>query len=353
MHIRIGVNTIKSKLSTYFFVLLFSVLLFVTFLVIKPLFLAIVGSIIIAFVFHPLYSSVYKKTKRENLSASLVSFVLILLIIIPSFFIVTSITKEVGSVYDVFSEKLTQEDILAFECEGDGSFCNAVNLINTNAKVRFYLTGAVTSFASELTRSTSSFIFSIPKRIIEAAIMFVLIFFLFKDGAKLWKLIGELIPLKGSHKNILLNRFAETVSGVVFGYFVIAIAEAILMWIAFVLIGYPAALLIGAFTGILAMIPMVGATIIWIPVMIFELFRGRPVQGLIILVFGLIIMYLDVWVRQAIISKRVQIHPAIVLIGVLGGIFAFGFIGVIMGPLVLALLITAIEIYRQETNVSF
>ena len=93
---------------------------------------------------------------------------------------------------------------------------------------------------------------------------------------------------------------------------------------------------------------MVGAAIIWVPMSIFKFATGHPFSALILTVAGLLILFIDTWFRAKIIGNKVVVHPALVALGVLGGIMAFGIIGVIVGPLILVLLITLIEIYETE-----
>jgi predicted PurR-regulated permease PerM len=344
---------IKLNFNNYLFIAFLVVLTYISYMILKPFIIVILSSFVIAFIFYPLYKKVHKKIRNENWCAFLISFLIIVIITVPTIFVVNTLTQEASGIYSDLTIKLSEdENLLEFGCDKDTTFCNAVNGINRNARVRFYVSGAVTNLASSITRNTSSILFSVPKRIIDLLIIFLLVFFLFKGGNSIWTLSKDLLPLKGENKFKLLGKFSDTINGVVYGYLVIAFVEAFLGWLAFFIVGSKIALLLGLIMGVMAMIPMIGAPIIWIPAAIIYFFSGGygPVKALVLIVIGIIIAILDIWGRAEIIGKRTDIHPAVVALGVLGGIVTFGPVGVVIGPLVLSLLLTSIEIFQKETN---
>ncbi len=326
-------------------------MVYISFLVLKPFIMAILSSFVIAFVFYPLYKKILNKTKSENFSAFVISFLIVLIIAVPSIIILNMVSNEVVEIYDDISAKLTEDkELTGIKCEKETLLCSIVDAVNTNQRVRFYISGIITNLASGITRGTSSFLFTIPKKIINTLIMFLLVFFLLKAGKTIWDKTSELLPLKRGHKDKLLKKFADTLNGVVYGYLVIALIEGIVGWIAFVLVGSKIALLLGIIIVILALIPVVGASLVWVPAAIYYLIQGHPVKVLVLVIAGMVILFLDIWTRAQVIGTRVDIHPVIIALGVLGGIIAFGPVGIVIGPVVLSLLITSIDIYQEEKD---
>jgi predicted PurR-regulated permease PerM len=346
------VSHIKLKFPHYVFIAFLLVLIYLSYQILEPFIISILSSFVIAFIFYPLYKRLLKRIKSENASSLLISLLIILIITVPTFFMLNAITKEMTTIYDSTTIKLIQdENLIGFECEDDTTLCNLVASINKDPKIRFYITGGITNVASAITRETSSFLFSVPKRIIDVLIIFLLVFFLLKSGGGLWKKTKELFPLKKNHKGKLAQKFGDTINGVVYGYLVIALIEAIIAWFAFSLIGLKAALLLGILVGILGLIPMIGAPIIWVPLSVVYLFSGAYTKVIILVIAGIIIMFLDIWARAKIIGDRTDIHPAVIALGVLGGTITFGAVGVVIGPLILSLLITSLDIYREEKHI--
>jgi predicted PurR-regulated permease PerM len=342
---------IKLDLSNYFFIAFFILISYISFLILNPFMISILSSFIIAFIFYPLYKKVRSKIRNETISALVISLLIILIIIMPTIFLINTLTKEVSNIYSSTTITLTQsEDLIPVDCTSETSLCKIIDSINHNQKIRFYISGAVTNFASVVTRGTSEFLFSIPKRIIEVLIIFLLVFYLMKSGDFIWKKTKDLLPLKEAHKAPLLKKFSGTIKGVLYGYIIIAILEGITGWATFYLIGSDIALILGIIIAILALIPMVGASIILIPASLLYFFEGSTIKAVIILISAFIIMVLDLWGRAKIIGDRTDIHPAVVALGVLGGLVTFGAVGIIIGPLILSLLITSIEIYQREKD---
>ncbi|TKJ16985.1 hypothetical protein CEE44_00415 [Candidatus Woesearchaeota archaeon B3_Woes] len=326
-------------------------MVYLSFIILKPFLMAILSSFIIAFVFYPFYKKILNKTKRENLSAFTIAFLIVLIIAIPSILILNMVSNEVIDIYNDATIKLIEDkELTGIECEKETLFCSMVDAVNTNQRVRFYISGTITNLASSITRNTSSFLFSVPKKILNILIIFLLVFFLLKAGKTIWDGVSELLPLKRGHKDKLLKKFAETLNGVVYGYLVIALIEGIVGWIGFAIIGNRIALLLGIIIMLLALVPAIGASLVWVPASIYYIVQGEPIKVLVLVIAGLIIMFLDIWTRSKIIGTRADIHPIIIALGVLGGLVAFGPVGIVIGPVILSLLMTIIEIYQEEKD---
>lgn len=326
-------------------------MLYLSFLILKPFMIAIIGSFLITFLFYRVYKRTLNRIKSENLSALIISTLIVIIITVPTIFLINSVSREVTDLYQDLTLKLTQEEhLISLECLSESPTCKAIEAINENPKVRFYVSGAITNLASSITRDNSNFLFSIPKKIIDVLIIFVLVFFLLKGGERMWGKLKELVPLKESHKDRLLKRFSDTINGVVYGYFIIALLEGVIGWLAFALIGSKMALMLGIIIGILGLIPTVGAPIIWVPASLIFFFGGSPIKASILVAGGLLMAFLGVWGRAKIIGNKTDVHPVIVALGILGGTLTFGLIGFIIGPLILSLLITSIEIYKEEKD---
>ena len=102
--------------------------------------------------------------------------------------------------------------------------------------------------------------------------------------------------------------------------------------------------------GILSLLPLIGTAIIWLPIGIMLLVEGHVFAGLGILIYSAVLTSnVDNLIRPKIISKKANIHPVLVLIGVFGGLKLFGFVGVVAGPLILALLLVLLKFYHEES----
>lgn len=324
-------------------------MLLLTLIILRPFIIIILGSIIIAFILYPIYNIVLKKIKKENLSAFIVSFVIIVLMASLSLILVNTIRGEISDVYSYLNVQLSEnQDLISINCQRDNILCRSINHINDDPRYKAYTGLAIKNIASKLSLETSSFLFSLPMIIVNIIVLVFLTFFLLKKGKKIWEDITELIPLKESHKTRLLKKVNYTMKGIVFGYFVVSIMAGIVGWIAFQIVGINIALILGILIMIAAFLPALGTGIVWLPVALAYFFDKMPFKAIIIIIAGIIIFLLDSFVRAKLIGDRINIHPLIVLFGVLSGALTFGIVGIFIGPLILSLLTTTVEIYQEE-----
>ena len=177
--------------------------------------------------------------------------------------------------------------------------------------------------------------------------VFVLIFvtfFLFKDGEHIIKRL-ETLPLKTVHRKELIEQFKSITQSTVYSWFLTAILQGILGFIGFLIFGISNPVFWGIVMTILALLPA-GTVFIWLPAAIWLIATGSLVQGVGLLLYGMLIISLaDNLFRVYLLKKRAKINPIISLLGLLGGLPLFGFIGIVIGPLILAYFLTFLKIY--------
>ena len=168
----------------------------------------------------------------------------------------------------------------------------------------------------------------------------------------------KVLPIKPAHQEILVKSFKDVTYAVIYGHVIIALIQGTLGTIGFVILGVPSPIFLGSIMTITALIPYLGTAIIWLPTAIFMITSGliqhsnsMVIRGIILLSFGaLVISTIDNILRPKIIGSKADVHPLLVLFGVLGGLSMFGFIGIIIGPVILAACIVMIKLYltRKE-----
>ncbi|OHD65268.1 MAG: hypothetical protein A2096_15825 [Spirochaetes bacterium GWF1_41_5] len=170
------------------------------------------------------------------------------------------------------------------------------------------------------------------------ALVLVMVFFLFLDGKTLLEKINSLIPLKQSEGNEMIREIIRVIDATVFGTFIIGLIEGAFGGLIFFVFGIPAPVLWGIVMMIFSMIPVVGTnTIIW-PAGIMQIAIGNRVTGTLMLLFGFVgITATQNLLKPKLLGDRAGLHPAFVLLSVIGGIYWLGIIGFIVGPLLTTL----------------
>jgi len=333
---------------------------YLSFLLIKPFIGAILAAIILTYIFYPLYNWLNSKIKRKGVSSMLVTLFVILLITVPSVFVVNKLTRETYISYVILKQKFTTGDIFGIGCDGSGKFLctisEEIKEVASDNKVRAYLNDTLQRLASFITKKTSDLILAIPNLILNIFIIFFTMFYLFIDGKDILKKIRCCLPIKKSHQEKIYKRFKEMTFAVVYGSIITAVIQGILGGIGFAIFGFSSPIFWGIIMAVFALIPYGGTAIVWLPAALIKIvggyFGGDMTglwQGIGLLVYGAIIVgTIDNILRPKIIGSKAKVHPVLVLIGVFGGLAFFGIVGVIVGPLILTLLLTLFEIYLED-----
>jgi len=180
------------------------------------------------------------------------------------------------------------------------------------------------------------------------AIMLFLLFFFLRDGDSMMLRARRLIPLDEIRKERLFRQLSGVTRAIVVGTSLTALLQGILIGIGFKIASLPSPVVFGVLAALLSMLPVGGSAFVWGPAAIWLFFDGRWGFGIFMVAWGLLLGGLDNVLRPMLISGRARISALAVFIGVLGGIPAFGPIGVIAGPVVLSLVLALIEFAEES-----
>ncbi len=343
----------KKRIGITLMILLVA-LLVLAFFMLKPFISAMLFAFVLAYIFYPVHKLFVNKLRlNKTISALAVSFVIIVLMVVPTIFILYEISKEANVEYIVLKQNLLSGAMFNVQCES-GAICNAVKKLREffeQPDVKFYvnkerISAALERVITRFSENTYNFIFSLPRRLLEIFVTFSMTFFLLKDGVLLVKHIENLIPLNKESKDVLFKKMKDVISAVVYGTFLIALLEAALGALVLWMFGMHSPLIWGLIIGLLTFVPAVGAAIVWLPFALVSLYQGDITSAIGIGIGGLIISAIDTFLKPKIVGEKAAVHPALVFIGFVGGINLFGLVGAVIGPLVLVLTINFIKFYQ-------
>lgn len=318
-------------------------LVVLAFLVIRPIIMAIILGILLAFIFNPIYKFFLKLTKRKNLSSFLVLIILIALIVVPLWYLTPIIINQAIKFYLAaqqmdFVTPLTKFFPNFFQSD---SFSNEV----ANA-IRVFITNSTDS----LVKSFTNFLVNIPKIILELIVVFFTFFFVSRDGDKFILYIKSLIPFSKEVEDKLVKSTRDITLSILYGQVVVGIIQGLIASIGFFIFKVPNAILLAVLAAFAGIIPVFGNIIVWVPVAIYFLIGGNTLAALGIAAFGLISILIETLIKPVFISRFTKLNSSIILIGIIGGLFVFGIFGVILGPLILAYLLIIFEVYRDRKS---
>jgi predicted PurR-regulated permease PerM len=185
--------------------------------------------------------------------------------------------------------------------------------------------------------------------IVNFFMMLLILFFLFKDGQQWLSVLYDLIPMEESHKSKILVRLDQTIRAVVKGVLVTAIVQGLLAGMAYLALGVPFPMGLTALTIVVAPIPFGGTGLVWLPVALYLFWVGMAGKALAMLAWGIgVVSMVDQFLRPWLIGQDVQIPVLLLVLSVLGGLALYGLLGLFIGPILVSLLMTAVQIYREE-----
>ncbi len=194
---------------------------------------------------------------------------------------------------------------------------------------------------------SGSFFLGALDSLLNFAIMLFLLFFFLRDGDTMIVRARSLIPLDEPRKDRLFQQLSAVTRAIMFGTGITALAQGLLIGVGFAIASLPSPVVFGVLAALLSLLPIGGAAFVWGPAVVWLFFDGRWGFGIFMLAWGVMLGALDNVLRPLLISGRARISALAVFVGVLGGIPAFGAIGVIAGPVVLSLVLALAEFAEE------
>ncbi|WP_255171103.1 AI-2E family transporter [Natrononativus amylolyticus] len=181
------------------------------------------------------------------------------------------------------------------------------------------------------------------------ALLLFLVFYLLVDGPALVAWLTEASPLSPTVSETLIAQIDRTTWGAVVGHAFAAVVQALVAGIGFYVVGLPNVVFWTFVMVILAFLPLIGVFIVWAPAAGYLYLIGEPGAAAFLTLYGLLIVsFIDYYVRPIVIDSRAQLNPAVILIGVFGGVYTLGFVGLFVGPILIGVLVAIVETFRTE-----
>jgi predicted PurR-regulated permease PerM len=182
----------------------------------------------------------------------------------------------------------------------------------------------------------------------ELLLFLMMLFFLLRDGEKLRAELASISPLSASQEEMIVDNVSRTVRGVLHALVLVPVIQALVAGIGFMLFGVPSPILWSVTVMLAAFVPIVGSPLGWLPAVAWLFVYGSGWQWAGLLVYGIVLISgIDNVVKPLVLQGVARIHPLLAFLAILGGLFAFGPLGFLIGPVVLSLVLSAIRIYRD------
>ncbi|HVY01613.1 MAG TPA: AI-2E family transporter [Candidatus Nanoarchaeia archaeon] len=327
----------KKKIGTIFLLIVLTVLVF---FLVKPILLAAIGGLLLAYIFNPLYVRLNNKLSKPNLSALLVILIAALIILIPLWFVTPILVQQVFNIFTA-SQGIDFSAIVKaiFPTSSDVFLKQMIVTINS----------IVSTSSSAVLNGLVNIFLNLPSLIFNIVVIAIVFFFSIRDSEKLAKFISDVSPLAASKEKAVVQHFKDITNSIVFGQVIVGIAQGIFAGIGLFAFGIPNAFVLTLLAVFLSIIPFIGPAVLWIPTTIALFAQGSTGIAIGFLLYNVfIVSTVDNVLRVYIISRKTNTSQILMLAGMIGGVLLFGLLGLILGPLILAYFMMFVELYRSN-----
>ncbi|HEY3731606.1 MAG TPA: AI-2E family transporter [Steroidobacteraceae bacterium] len=317
--------------------------------ILAPFITPIVWAAILAYASWPLYRMLLRAFRGYHTAAALLmTLILGCAVVLPVLWIAVVVQRELLTAYQAVSRYLAQGPPtmpawLANIPWLGGAIQDAIDRYASDpAELPQQLSGWILGWSSELGHIMSG----VTRNVVRLSLTLLTLFFFYRDGQTIARQADQVIEgFFGDRLNPYVVTAGRMTRAVVYGLVITAITQGVIAGIGYWVLGVSAPVLLAVMTGILSIVPLIGTAIVWVPVGIYLMSMGMVWKGIIMLLWGALLVHpADNVLRPILISNATRVPFLIVMFGALGGLEAFGLVGVFAGPVVLAV---ALAIWRE------
>lgn len=328
-----------------------AIALYLCWLMLRPFIGVLQWAIVLVIVFYPVHKRLAARIKRRGLSALLSCLLVVLVVVLPLTIISMAVAEELAKVVPNLPSQLSQLSAMQTP---------VIGRITGWIEARFGIdTMRSQQFMAEQLQRTGEFLLgfslnlvsNIAGGIIKAFFVVFTMYYLFRDAEKIVSNLPAALPLKRQQSEAIIARTQQVVGASVYGVVTIAALQGVLGGIAFWILGIPSPILWAVLMMFVCMIPIAGSFMVWVPLSLYLIYNGQWTKAVLLMIWGAaVISTVDNFLRPRLIRSQARLHELFVFFSVLGGISVFGLLGIVLGPVVLAITLGLLQTYRTQPD---
>ena len=313
---------------------------------VRPFLAGITWAVVLAIVTQRPHRWISARVKNPTFAATITTMLVTLAIVVPTLLVVLSAGGHVLQLVREFQSTATEEGLREF-LASHPRIASLLQSVMDNVNV----SQAFEKGASTVAMQVASFLGKSIGAFTQAIVMLFVLFFLYRDKTQSLAFLRSHMPLAADEADYLLLRLRAAINALVLGRFAVAGIQGLLSGIAYAALGVGAATLLGVATMLFALVPAVGAFVIWLPVVIYLAMIHHWVQAIILLGAGsLVISTLDNVPYPILVGTQLRLHTVPIFLAMLGGVFLLVVSGLILGPIAFSAAESLILIWRRRTT---
>jgi predicted PurR-regulated permease PerM len=317
---------------------------YLCYLLVAPFMSAIAWAVALALVSYPVYQWLRLHIHSDNLAALITVALVTLILVAPTVLLAQQLASQakegVRFVNDNPPEIPWQEYL--------DSYPRMAPLIEW-LKHSFDLASELSKFATWITGQLSWFLTGSFGVLTQMLMMLYILFYFIRDHRQGISRLRSMVPLSDQETDEVFVRVEDTINATIYGTVIVGLVQGLVGWALYLSLGLPAPLLWGTLTAVLAIVPVLGPAIVWIPAAVILAVKGAYVKAGLITIGGIVIGLIGHFLYPILVGHKLRLHPVLVFFAFLGGLTVFGFAGLILGPAVLALTEALVNVWQRRT----
>jgi predicted PurR-regulated permease PerM len=335
----------RERLALYALLALAALGVVLSLIVASPFITGLTWALAFAVVGHPIHEWMLRRIKRPGVAAGLSVTVVLFVVVCPTVFVGWQIGREFSDSINVIGGKLKSGDWQR-QIEERPRLAAMYRWATANMNVEEQLKSATDNFQQRAGR----WLRNAATGVVQLLVALFALFYFFRDRDQVIGLIRSLLPLSQSETDEFLERIRGMTHATIYGTVVVAAVQGALGGLMFALLGIPGAVLWGVAMGVLAIVPVLGAFVIWLPAAAVLALQGQWGKALILTGWGTVVVGLiDNLLYPMLVGKEMRLHTLPVFIAIVGGLVIFGGAGIVLGPVILAATVAILDVLRQRT----
>jgi predicted PurR-regulated permease PerM len=318
--------------------------LFLCYRMALPFLSPLAWALALAVLFTPLQRWLEARLRRPALAASACLLVIGAIVVVPALLVGQQLVAQVAIGAEAVDSEFAHGDLQA-RIRAQPRLAPIIDAVERHVD----LPDAVKSIAAWLSGSAAALVKGSVLQVVALALTFYLLFFFVRDREAALRALRALSPLPDAQTDWLVGRVRDTIFATVYGTLAVASVQGLLGGLMFWVLGLPAPLLWGVVMALFAVVPVLGAFVVWIPAAVVLLLEGRWIAALVLTGWGLLVVgTIDNLLRPVLVGNRLKLHTVLAFLSVVGGLLLFGSAGLILGPMVLTITMGLLEIWARR-----
>ncbi len=324
-----------------------AIAIYLCWLMLQPLVAVLAWAAVLVIVFYPVHKRLVAWTNRPATSAALSSLLVIITILVPLTLVTFTVFNELsgmaqnwqGTVSGLFDPNSATGRLAGWI----GNYVNIEQLRSPE-----FIKAQLEGMGGSIARRTLDVVGGVVGAVVKIFFIIFTMYYLFRDGDRIVHALPDVLPLERAQSEAILERTRSVIGASLYGVLVIAVIQGTLGGIAFWTLGLPSAIVWAVVMTFLSMIPMAGSFIVWVPAAIYLAATGHWNKAILLTIWGaLVIGTVDNFLRPKLVGERVKLHELLIFFSVLGGLQVFGVLGIVLGPVVLAVTLALLDVFRH------